>query len=154
MLNRFMIPDAPERIMLRDMLIARSEREPSAPSHCVGGWRTADDLFTLDLVATEWLRNQIERQLLVTEIHAWGLVNKPGAYHRKHRHRDAFKWSGIYYVDPGGPGSGRTIFDVKPNTIIVEPKAGLLVVFESNVWHLVEPHRGLAPRVTIAFDAR
>ncbi len=160
MLHRLYLPN-PHRVELRDLLVQRSKVEPSHGSHSIGGWRTGADFLKSEHPAVSWLKRELAGALTrlpinfkTRQLEAWGGVAPPGAYHGRHIHRWGFAWSGIFYVDPGGEHSGRTIFEWKGEEIAVSPEPDLLVVFPFNVWHRVEPHGGDRPRVVIAFDAK
>ena len=79
-------------------------------------------------------------------------------------------WSGVYYVDPGditpdAPGgllelvhpvaaSVMTFFpSVLPSAQLVQPKAGMLILFPSYLQHNVRMYRGQRPRICVAFNA-
>jgi uncharacterized protein (TIGR02466 family) len=105
------------------------------------------------------------------QIQAWPNVNRAGDYHRMHNHGMS-TWSGTYYVDDGDPpaedefGTALEIVDpcgqraitffpgVLPPGIYIRPQPGLMVLFPSYVMHMVMPHRGKRPRVSIAFNYR
>ena len=104
-------------------------------------------------------------------LHAWANVNDAGDFNRMHTHPGS-TWSGTYYVDTGdprggdGPGTPLALFDPcqgRANTflhpqvathITVRPQPGLMVLFPSYVPHMVYPHRGTRPRISIAFNLR
>lgn len=101
----------------------------------------------------------------------WPNVNRAGDYHRMHNH-GMCTWSGTYYVDDGDPpaddrfGTALEVVDpcgqrsvtffpgVLPPGIYIKPEPGLMVVFPSYVMHMVMPHRGKRPRISIAFNYR
>jgi uncharacterized protein (TIGR02466 family) len=101
---------------------------------------------------------------------AWVNVNRSGDFNKVHIH-PASTWSGTYYVDAGdpvAPGSGPPIhlFDpctgrsttflphIVSSSIYIDPKPGLMVLFPSYVPHMVFPHSGNSPRISIAFNLR
>lgn len=144
---------------LRAEILRREKLAPSHASHNVGGWRSSDDLLDSPLDAIAFLRTRITQA--VVEVHqplvpfvlkAWAIVNRAGSHHKRHIHGSEPLWSGIYYVDPGGAPSARTLFELNDETIYVEPEPGLMVLFPPMTWHSVEPHRGPGSRITIAFD--
>jgi uncharacterized protein (TIGR02466 family) len=105
------------------------------------------------------------------EVQAWPNVSRAGDYHRMHNH-GMCTWSGTYYVDDGDPpheeqfgtalevldpcGQRATTFfaNLLPPGIFIKPEPGLMVLFPSYVMHMVMPHRGKRPRVSIAFNYR
>jgi len=112
--------------------------------------------------------NTFKGTLLVS---AWATICRSGSYHAPHSHPDS-AWSGVYYVDAGDycpdqPLSGVLEFlDPRPavdavtapgdpygEPFRVRPRAGLLVIFPSWLYHWVHPYRGLRPRVAVSFNA-
>jgi uncharacterized protein (TIGR02466 family) len=102
---------------------------------------------------------------------AWANVNRDGDFNRVHIHGMS-TWSGTYYVDDGDPpasaelGTALEITDpcaqrastffptILPPGIFIRPRPGLMVLFPSYVPHMVMPHRGKRPRISIAFNYR
>jgi uncharacterized protein (TIGR02466 family) len=102
---------------------------------------------------------------------AWVNINRVGDFNRMHIHGMS-TWSGTYYVDHGDPpadeefGTALEVTDpsaqrsasffptVLPSGIFIRPLAGLMVLFPSYVPHMVMPHRGKRPRISIAFNYR
>jgi uncharacterized protein (TIGR02466 family) len=84
--------------------------------------------------------------------------------------RPGSTWSGVYYVDTGAPTSlhhsqlqliaperrGASTFMpyLLPDTLCINPKAGMMVLFPSYLTHAVLPHQGRRPRVSIALNLR
>jgi uncharacterized protein (TIGR02466 family) len=104
-------------------------------------------------------------------IEAWANVNRVGDFNRMHLHGMS-TWSGTYYVEDGDPprdaefGTSLEITDpnpqrsatffpqILPQGIFIRPLPGLMVLFPSYVPHMVMPHRGKKPRISIAFNFR
>jgi uncharacterized protein (TIGR02466 family) len=102
---------------------------------------------------------------------AWANVNRAGDFNRMHIHGMS-TWSGTYYVDDGDPPRdeefGTAIEITDPNAqrsstffptalppgIFIRPQPGLMILFPSYVPHMVMPHRGKKPRISIAFNFR
>jgi uncharacterized protein (TIGR02466 family) len=102
---------------------------------------------------------------------AWANVNRAGAFNRTHTHAGT-TWSGTYYVDTGDPpaddefGTPIHFFDpcqgrsntfmplMIPISILIRPEPGLMILFPSYLPHMVYPHRGSRPRISIAFNLR
>jgi len=102
---------------------------------------------------------------------AWVNINRAGDFNRMHLHGMS-TWSGTYYVDDGDPpreaefGTSLEITDpnaqrtasffhgILPPGIFIRPQPGLMVLFPSYVPHMVMPHRGKRPRISIAFNFR
>ena len=106
---------------LRQVILAREEKNPSTQHSNLGGWQSSWDLenwggdaarrllrsarslarrLTRDRagkpVEIEWLAN------------AWANVNRTGNGNEFHTHPGAF-WSATYYVDDGGASGDRTL---------------------------------------------
>jgi uncharacterized protein (TIGR02466 family) len=104
-------------------------------------------------------------------VEAWANVNRVGDFNRMHIHGMS-TWSGTYYVDDGDPpsdeefGTALEITDASAQRsatffptmlaagIYVKPRSGLMVLFPSYLPHMVMPHRGKRPRISIAFNFR
>jgi uncharacterized protein (TIGR02466 family) len=103
-------------------------------------------------------------------LHAWANVNRQGDFNRIHTHPGS-TWSGVYYVDTGTTGSdqGSTplhLFDpcqgrantflpgLVASSFVLRPEPGLMILFPSYLAHMVFPHTGEAPRISIAFNLR
>ena len=104
-------------------------------------------------------------------LHAWVNVNRSGDYNKVHTHPGS-TWSGTYYVDPGDPppdaehGTPIHFFDPcqgratpfcrrpYPSAILVRPEPGLMILFPSYLPHMVLPHAGTRPRISVAFNLR
>ncbi len=108
----------------------------------------------------------------------WANVNRSGHGNEYHSHPGAY-WSGVYYVDDGGiaadPSLGGELEFMDPRgpapamnaphlayampgglsagaTERVRPRAGRLVLFPAWMMHQVRPYRGMAERISIAFN--
>lgn len=104
-------------------------------------------------------------------LHAWANVNHTGNFNRMHTHPGT-TWSGTYYVDAGDPpleeqhGTPIHFFDpcqgrantflpqIVPISVLVRPEPGLMILFPSYLPHMVFPHTGSTPRISIAFNLR
>ena len=102
-------------------------------------------------------------------LNGWLNVNPPGGYNSPHQHSEAHL-SGVYYVDVPKARSeaGGAIEFLSPHpvrllsTIIrsqlfsdrvrVQPTAGDLILFPSQLVHWVHPNDSGKPRVTVAFN--
>ncbi len=102
---------------------------------------------------------------------AWVNLCRDGGYNKIHNHPGC-SWSGVYYVSTGiedpeaPPDAGKIEFldprmgatetgingpDAVPK-LRIEPRAGLMVVFPSWLYHYVNPYRGTGERISIAFN--
>jgi uncharacterized protein (TIGR02466 family) len=114
--------------------------------------------------------NGIPPEKLDWTLNAWANVNRRGHYNNVHTHPSA-TWSGVYYVDSGEakPTAANTsihLTDPNParNAIFFpnlptgnfrfKPLPGLMILFPSYVPHVVPPHEGERPRISIAFNLR
>jgi uncharacterized protein (TIGR02466 family) len=102
-------------------------------------------------------------------LNGWVNANPPGGYNSPHQHSDAHL-SGVYYVDVPKSKSeaGGAIEFLSPHpvrllsTLIrsqlfsdrvrVQPSAGDLIIFPSQLLHWVHPNDSAKPRVTVAFN--
>ena len=100
-------------------------------------------------------------------ITAWGVILDEGAYQVPHIHPSAWL-SGVYYValppalgadDDGTAGwieFGRPYWDfqirAEPETRLIEPEEGLMLLFPSYMFHRTLPFAGSGERISIAFD--
>lgn len=103
------------------------------------------------------------------QLQGWANVCPPGAFNSAHSHPGS-TWSGVYYVDAGAPtsphhsqlqliapeqGRASTFMPyLLPDTLCINPKDGMLVVFPSYLVHAVLPHHGERARVSIAINLR
>lgn len=100
-------------------------------------------------------------------ITAWGVILDEGAYQVPHIHPSAWL-SGVYYValppslgtgDEGTAGwieFGRPYWDFRiraePETRLIEPEEGLMLLFPSYMFHRTLPFAGTGERISVAFD--
>lgn len=98
---------------------------------------------------------------------AWGVILDVGACQVPHIHPSAWL-SGVYYVrlpeavaDPGAAHAGwiefgRPYWDfesrAEPETRLVKPEEGLMLLFPSYMFHRTLPFAGPGERISIAFD--
>ena len=102
-----------------------------------------------------------------TRTTAWGVILDAGAYQVPHIHPSAWL-SGVYYVHlPGAVAGddsahagwiefGRPYWDfqirAEPETRLVRPEEGLMLLFPSYTFHRTLPFDGDGERISIAFD--
>ena len=110
------------------------------------------------------MRASNDVEIYITE--SWLNKTEKGQVHHRHWHPNSIL-SGIVYLQ-GDPTSGRTSFitsqfDTLEYTIeesnlynsrswSVDPEVGSMLVFPSNVEHLVEEYLGEEPRITMSFN--
>ena len=147
---------------LRATILARSRAwadgtttSPSYPSLNIGGWKSSEDFFAWRYPAVRELRDVLRREYLRGgDPIGWTMINRAGSHHPRHHHGNSVL-SGVYYVDPGDPASAPTVFEATDGREVrVEPAAGRLALFPSDLWHHVPAYAGTSPRITIAFDVR
>lgn len=102
---------------LREAILAREEKNPSARHSNLGGWQSSWDLerwggdaarrllrFVRSL-ASRLTRDRAGKPVAVAwRTNAWANVNRAGNGNEFHTHPGAF-WSATYYVDDGGAGA-------------------------------------------------
>ncbi len=115
----------------------------------VGGWKSGA-CFGWDEPCMRELEAEIASSLAMRP-HGWAMVNGDGSRHPRHQHQNA-ELSGLYYVqgDAGDP----TVFETPTGEVAIVPRPGRLVLFPGDMWHRVDPVRGIPQRITIAFDVR
>ena len=96
---------------------------------------------------------------------SWSVRLGNEGFHIGHMHPAGWLSSALYVVLPpevaAGEGEGVLTFGVPdaalgldlPPRRTVQPRAGLLVLFPSYLWHGTTPFRSSTPRLTAAFDA-
>jgi uncharacterized protein (TIGR02466 family) len=168
---------------LRDLILERERTDSGITRSNQGGWQSAPDFFRSDRppiaalerfighainIATLRVTSKPELRFRI-ELYGWAAVNRNGHYNTTHVHPMA-TWSGVYYVDPGDkqledPGgllefvhpiaaSVMTFFpNVLPSARVVQPKAGMLILFPSYLQHNVRMYRGERPRICVPFNA-
>jgi hypothetical protein len=94
---------------------------------------------------------------------SWIQFYKDGDYKVLHNHErygppyPDRRWSGAYYLqdgspDPGMPYAGMFSFRVRQANYYIRPKAGLLLMWPSDILHEVAPFYGADERVVINFN--
>lgn len=107
------------------------------------------------------------------EIHeSWCHITESGGYHDMHIHPGS-SWSAIYYLDTGDTdaeaknGSNRfyspinsmwsdagTFYISSNNSIDINARAGMMVIFPSWIQHSALPYRGDRERIVLALNCR
>ncbi|MBM3504852.1 MAG: hypothetical protein FJX65_13380 [Alphaproteobacteria bacterium] len=118
-----------------------------------------------------YYRNHTLKEPIRWRVTMWANVNRKGHFNRTHIHPGA-TWSGVYYVDEGDEAvdnkeSGAFVLhhpnlaaamgffpEITPQSYVVRPVAGLMLVFPSYLPHEVYPYFGKRPRISIAFNAK
>lgn len=179
-LMRRRMPDADARnAKLREAVLAREKRDPGIRHSNYGGWHSSPDLWDWQepefrdlcawvIRAGEDLTASVvpvrpDDEIKVTPYGgAWVNLLRDGGYNKIHNHPGAV-WSAVYYVaagvaDPSIPGNGVFEFmDPRPGNIhggkeVIQPEAGLLMVFPAWLYHYVNPFHGTGERISIAFN--
>jgi len=125
--------------------------------------QSALDVATIRVTAPQCIRAKFD-------VFGWAAVNRKGHYNSVHLHPGS-TWSGVYYIDPGDiggdtpaggqlefvhpvPAAGMTFF---PNALtsarLVEPQAGLIILFPSYLLHSARTYLGERPRICVPFNA-
>ena len=104
------------------------------------------------------------------EYTAWANINRDGNYNVLHSH-PGNHWSGVYYIDAGEPDpahplsgafefhdprGGATALPVPGfdfgHKQVIQPEAGMMLMFPSWHQHMVHPFRGRGERIVVAFN--
>jgi uncharacterized protein (TIGR02466 family) len=100
----------------------------------------------------------------------WANINPPGGYNQPHVHPNAV-FSGVYYVK-APPNSGRLVCqDPRPGIqtcmpdrkkeqvpkhlwrdVRIEPKENRAIMFNSWLWHSVEPNMSNETRISVSYN--
>lgn len=121
-----------------------------------------------------WARDQgrdPDSVKLLMHLEGWGMVYRHGDSAKPHVHPNSHV-SGVYYIDPGTDAPGRpnsgalSFLDPRnrpgmfhteawknADTFTLTPKASLLVLFPSWLYHYAHPYSGEGERLAIAFNA-
>ncbi len=144
-----------------------------------GGGRAAEILALARELATRMSADRDGAAVAPAwKMQAWANVNGPGDSNICHYHPGSY-WSGTYYVDDGGCAADETLggefemldprgpgpgmhapalrfadpdFRAAGSAETIRPRAGLLFLFPSWLFHQVRPYRGTGLRVSIAFN--
>jgi uncharacterized protein (TIGR02466 family) len=165
---------------LGELILEKEGTGPEVSRSNQGGWQSTPDFFRWDRPAIGTLGRHIDQVVKIatlrvtakteltfrTELYGWAAVNRKGHYNTTHVHPMA-TWSGVYYVDPGDEQAGgmlefvhpvgasvMTFFpNVLPSARVVQPKAGMLILFPSYLQHSVRIYHGEKPRICVPFNA-
>ena len=115
-------------------------------------------------------RGQQSSSRVAYKAYGWTNVNESGNYNLLHMH-PGNQWSVVYYVAAGKPNpeppmNGRLeLRDPRPaaefarmpgftcgQPLMVQPQAGLMVVFPAWIEHGVHPYYGEGPRISVAIN--
>lgn len=170
-------------VHLRKRILEKERGKQSIAKSNQGGWQSSPDLFSWGGSEIALLEDYIHRVLKIAtahlhipqsiktgfDVYAWAAVNRQGHYNTTHVHPMA-TWSGIYYVDPGDeapdePGAAlelshpvlasvMTFFSgILPSARLVQPQAGMVILFPSYLQHSVRMYHGERPRICVPFNA-
>jgi hypothetical protein len=137
------------------------------------GEKLVQRMFEMTNYATYQLISDLNKPMpkFKWTLQAWANVSRTGAFNKTHNHAGV-TWSGTYYVDPGepppeahdgtplllidpDPGRSTTFFPtLLPMNALIRPEPGLMVLFPGYLPHMVFPHQGRRPRISIAFNLR
>lgn len=147
-----------------------------------GGWHSRDELHLdetpvireligrIGTIAAECIRHhdRLDDGAAIRMTECWANISPKGAWHAPHNHVPR-NWSGVFHVDvdespvhkPGPIQDGELVFFDpmplsfslnRPPTISYPPKNGGLFLFPAYLLHMVAPHGGDAPRISLAFN--
>jgi hypothetical protein len=144
-------------VLVSRAILSREDRDPGLAVSNIGGWHSTPDLPAWEDAG---IADLIDRIGMATEgigagamrIQAWANVMRAGSHHLAHRHGNT-GWSGVYYLEAGDPDSGGAITFARGREVeTVVPRAGLLLLFPSDLLHSVGTYAGTAPRISVAFN--
>jgi uncharacterized protein (TIGR02466 family) len=179
---------------LSELVLARERTEPNVQHANVGGWHSKPDLLEWPGAAVQtlkgWMTEATNRMIGSTleqmkaggitrpfngslSMYAWANVSRRGNYHSLHNHPGSC-WSGVYYVDTGGPADPQhpaagviDLHDPRPFTEMtyvpgepygqkysIRPEPGMMLLFPGFLYHFVHPHFNDGNRISIAFNVR
>ena len=82
----------------------------------------------------------------------WFTIQKANEGHRSHNHPKSIL-SGVYYFKIVNDSGGEINLDLENKKIRHTPHKNDLLIFNSNIYHYVEPYLGKNDRIAIAWDA-
>lgn len=179
---------------LRRIILEREKSEPNVQHANVGGWHSKHDLLDWPSPAVGtlkgWIVEAVNSMIGTTieqmragglnrpftgglSVYAWANVSRRGNYHTLHNHPGS-AWSGVYYVDAGGPAPGNypesgviDLHDPRAFTEMtfvpgepygqkypIRPEPGMMLIFPGFLYHYVHPFLGEGERISIAFNVR
>ena len=164
---------------LVDLIKERMESQAGVTFSNAGGWQSEGEVLNWGDPAVDVLRREILRAVRhQTDFLAegpykcrfnpiaWANVNAAGDFNRPHRHGTAH-WSGVLYLKTPKENEGgkiafhdpRSAVGILPTpgtpfgeSVAITPKPGMMLVFPGWLEHMVWPHRGTEPRITIAYN--
>lgn len=147
-----------------------------------GGWHSGDNLHLdetpcirelisrIHAVASECIRHhdRLDDGAAIRMTECWANVCPKGGWHAPHNHVPR-NWSGVFHVavdetparKPGPIQDGELVFFDpmplsfslnRPPTVSYTPRNGGLFLFPAYLLHMVAPHGGDAPRISLAFN--
>ncbi len=168
------------REALVDLILALRGASHGVRRSNQGGWHSEDELHRHNHPAIAWLTREIlataraalheplkqsgAGQIALTQ--SWANINERYDWNAPHEHLPA-DWSGVFYVQSGmseppadGDCSGQILFfnpvtgppQRQATTLNYTPRDGLLLLFPSWLLHMVAPHPGSQPRISISFN--
>lgn len=168
--------------LLIDYILNIRQRHPGVGRSNQGGWHSNDELHGDQNPAIQWLMQQLytvgsqcirhhEQNDAIADIHmvnCWANINEKGDWNAPHHHAPQ-DWSGVAYIRSAGTGERKpkiiqdgdiVFFDpVGPNwlshrqpTVNYPAEDGKVLIFPAYLLHMVAPHAGDVPRISVAFN--
>ena len=107
----------------------------------------------------ELLNNDIKKSIFKKNIlgkfkikNMWFTIQSKNEGHHSHNHPKSIL-SGVYYVDVQKNSGGEINLELENNKITHLPKKNDLIVFNSSVFHSVNPYLNNKDRIAVAWDA-
>ena len=82
----------------------------------------------------------------------WFTIQKKNEGHHYHNHPKSI-YSGVFYVDFKENSGGEIILDIENNKKVYAPKKNDLIIFNSSIFHSVNPYLSDVDRIAVAWDA-
>ncbi len=82
----------------------------------------------------------------------WFTIQGKNEGHHSHNHPKSIL-SGVYYVDVEDNSGGEIVLELENKKIVHFPKKNDLIVFNSSVFHSVNPYLNDKDRIAVAWDA-
>ena len=156
-------------------IVEWSKRDPGVKKTNRNGWHSTTEMHKMPvfkplvnelflMMNDIWKEEWLDREPILGNM--WANINPPGGYNAPHIHPNSL-FSGVYYVKIPAENSGKFVCRTKdswnqfplprktyrnwPETMEYNPGEGKLLLFESDLMHMVEPNETHEDRISISF---